>query len=114
MFTLVGRGRQTTARGGCNVRQSMLQNFDEIRNVRYQMSTFKMTDSAGTETVEEAEKRRKDTPTQPEREHSAIEVSQKSPCGAISLGRRPSCQRNPKNFPRDQETQKFECFACAI
>ena len=36
------------------------------------------------------------TPTQPEREHPPVEVSPKSPCGAISLGRRPSYQRNPK------------------
>ena len=37
-----------------------------------------MADLAATETVEEAKKRRKDTPTQPEREHPAIEVSLKS------------------------------------
>ena len=36
------------------------------------------------------------TPTQPEREHPAVEVSPNSPCGAISLGRCPSYQRNPK------------------
>ena len=71
-----------------------------------------MADPAGTETVEEAKKRRKDTTTQPEREHPAIEVSPKSP-GAISLGRRPSYQRNPKNGTRDEETQKFAYFACA-
>ena len=40
--------------------------------------------------VKEAEKRTKNTPTQPEREHPAIEVSPILPCGAISLGRRPS------------------------
>ena len=67
-----------------------------------------MADPAGTETVEEAKKRKKDTPTQPEREHPAIELSPKSPCGAISLGRRPR-----KNGPRDEETQKFAYFACA-
>ena len=39
---------------------------------------------------------KKTTPTQPERELPAVEVSPKSPCGAISLGRRPSYQRNPK------------------
>ena len=66
-----------------------------------------MADPAGTETVEKAKKRRKDTPTQPEREHPAIEVSPKSPCGAISLGRRFSYQRNAKSGPRDEETQKF-------
>ena len=72
-----------------------------------------MANLAGTETVGEVKKRRKDTPTQPEREHSAEEVSPKSPCGAISLGGRPSYQRNPKNSPRDEETQKFAYFACA-
>ena len=60
-----------------------------------------MADPAGTKTVEA--KKQKDTPTQPEREHPAIEVSPKSPCGAVSLGRRPSYQRNPKNGPRDEE-----------
>ena len=35
----------------------------KFRNVRYQISTFKMADPAGTETVEEAKKRRKDTPS---------------------------------------------------
>ena len=49
-----------------------------------------MADPACTETVEEAKKRTKNTPTQPEREHPATEVSRKSPCGAISLGERPS------------------------
>ena len=53
--------------------------------------------------VTEAEKPTKNT----------IEVSPKSPCGAISLGRRPSYRRNPKNGPRDEETQKFAYFACA-
>ena len=73
-----------------------------------------MADPAGTETVEEAKKCKNGTPTQPERERTpAKEVSPKSPCGAISLGRRPSYQRNPKNGPRDKETQKFACFACA-
>ena len=48
-----------------------------------------MADPAGTETVE-AKKRTKNTPTQPQRENPAIEESPKSPCGAISLGRRPS------------------------
>ena len=52
-------------------------------------------------------------PTQPERERTAIEVSPKLPCCAISLRRRPSCQQNPKNGPRDEETQKFAYFACA-
>ena len=52
-------------------------------------------------------------PTLPEREHTVTEVSPKSPCCAISLGRRPSCQQNPKNGPRDEETQKFAYFACA-
>ena len=65
-----------------------------------------MADPAGTETVEE-KKNAKNTPTQPEREHPAIELSPKSPCGAISLGRRPNYQRNQKNGPRDEETQKF-------
>ena len=46
----------------------------------------------------------KEPPTQPEREHTATEVSPKSPCCAISLGGRPSCQQNPKNGPRDEET----------
>ena len=63
--------------------------------------------------VKEAEKRTKNTPTQPERDHPAIEVSPKSPCGAISLGRRPSYQRNPKNGPRDEEPQKIAYVACA-
>ena len=72
-----------------------------------------MADPAGTETVEEAKKRTKSTPTQSEKEHHAIEVSPKLPCGAIFLGRRPSYQRNPKNGPRDEETQKFAYFACA-
>ena len=49
-----------------------------------------MADPEGTETVEEAKKRKKDTPTQPEREHPATEVFPKSPCSATSLGRRPS------------------------
>ena len=53
------------------------------------------------------------TPTLPEREHTVTEVSPKSPCCAISLGRRPSCQQNPKNGPKDEETQKFAYFACA-
>ena len=66
----------------------------------------------GTETVEEAKIRTKNTPTQPEREHPAIEVSPKSLCGAISLRRRPSYQRNPKNGPRDDEIQKIAYFAC--
>ena len=66
-----------------------------------------MAHPAGTETVEEAQKRTKNTPTQAEGEHPAIEVSPKTPCGAISLGRRPSYQRNTKNGPRDEETQKF-------
>ena len=61
--------------------------------------------------VKEVKKRTKNTPTQPEREHSAIEVPPKSLCGAISLGRRPSYQRNLKNGPRDEETQKFAYFA---
>ena len=52
-------------------------------------------------------------PTQPEREHTVTEVSPKSPCCVISLGRRPSCQQNPKNGPKDEETQKFAYFACA-
>ena len=52
-----------------------------------------MADPTGTETVEEAKKRGKDTPTQPEREHFTTEVSPKSPCGSISLGRRPSRTR---------------------
>ena len=43
--------------------------------MRYQRSTFKMADPAGTETVEEEKERTKNTPTQPEREHPAIEVS---------------------------------------
>ena len=68
-----------------------------------------MADPAGTETVEEAKKRTKNTPTQPEREHPAMEVSVKLP----SLGRRPSYQLNPKNGTRDEETQKFAYFACA-
>ena len=72
-----------------------------------------MANPAITETVEEAKKRTKKTPTQPEREHPAIEVSPKLPCGAISLGRRPSYQRNPKNGPRNEGTQKFAYFACA-
>ena len=55
-----------------------------------------MANPAGTETVVEAKKRAKETPTQPEREHSAIEVSPKSPCDAIPLGRCPSYQQNPK------------------
>ena len=66
-----------------------------------------MADPEGTETVKEAKKRTKNTPTQPEREYPSTEVSPKSPCGAISLGRRPSYQRNPKNGPKDEETQKF-------
>ena len=49
-----------------------------------------MADPTGTETVEEAKKRGKDTPTQPEREHFTTEVS---PCGSISLGRHPSRTR---------------------
>ena len=73
-----------------------------------------MADPAGTETVEKVEKRKKDTPTQPESEHPAIELSPKSPCGAISLGRRPSYPRNPKNGLRDEETQKFAYFACTV
>ena len=81
----------------------------KIRNVR-----FKMTDPAGTENRGRSRKTHTKTPQpQPEREHPAIEVSPKSPCGAIALGRRPSYQRNPKNGPRDEETQKFACFACA-
>ena len=72
-----------------------------------------MADPAGTETVEEAKKRTKKTPTQPEREHPAIEVSPKSPRGAVSLGRRPSYHRNAKNGPRDEKTQKLAYFACA-
>ena len=52
-------------------------------------------------------------PTLPEREHTVTEVSPKSPCCVISLGRRPSCQQNPKNGPKDEETQKFAYFACA-
>ena len=52
-------------------------------------------------------------PTRPEREHTVTEVSPKSPCCVISLGRRPSCQQNPKNGPKDEETQKFAYFACA-
>ena len=35
------------------------------------MCVFKIADPAGTETVEEAKKRKTDTPTQPEREHPA-------------------------------------------
>ena len=73
-----------------------------------------MADSAGTETVEEAKTRTKNTPTQPERERPAIEVSPKSPCDVISLGRRPSYQQNPKKGPKDEETQKFAYFACAF
>ena len=91
----------------------MLQNSMKTRNVRHQISKFKMADTAGTETVEEAKKRTKNTPTQSEREHPAIEVSPRSPCGAISLGRRPTYQRNPKNSPRNEETQKIAYFACA-
>ena len=73
-----------------------------------------MADPAGTENRKRRRKTHKQlTPTQPERENPAIEVSPKSPCGAISLGRRPSYQRNPKNGPRDEETQKFAHFACA-
>ena len=72
-----------------------------------------MADPAGTENRKRSKKRTKNTSTQPEREHPAIEVSPKSPCGAISLGRRPSDQRNPKNGPKDEETQKFAYFACA-
>ena len=86
----------------------------KIRNVRNQnMHKIKMADPAGTETVEEAKNRREHTPTQPEREHPAIQVSPKSPCGAIPLGRRPSYQQKPKNDPRDEETQKFAYFAYA-
>ena len=70
-----------------------------------------MADPAGTETVEEAKKRTKNTATQPERERPAI--SPKSLCCAISLGRRPSYQQNPKNDPKDEETQTFAYFACA-
>ena len=58
-------------------------------------------------------KRTKNTPNQPVREHPAIELSPKSLCGAISLGRHPSYQRNSKNGPRDEETQKFAYVACA-
>ena len=49
-----------------------------------------MADPAGTETVEETKKRKRDKPTLPEREHPAKTLSPRSPCGAISLGRRPS------------------------
>ena len=50
--------------------------------------------------------------TKKSREHPATEVSPKSPCSAISLGRRPSYQRNPENGPKDEETQKFAYLAC--
>ena len=39
--------------------------------------------------VEEAEKRTQNTPTQSEREHPTVEVSPKSPCGAIPLTAEP-------------------------
>ena len=70
-----------------------------------------MADPAGTETVQEVKKRKKDTTTQPEGEHPAIEVSPKSPCGAISLGRRPSYQRNPENGQKDEKNSEV-CIFC--
>ena len=46
---------------------------------------------AGTENRKGIQKKTKNTPhPQPEREHPAIKVSPKTPCGAIPLGRRPS------------------------
>ena len=78
-----------------------------LRNVR-----FKTADPPGTGNRERSRKTHKNTPTQAERGHPAIEVSPQSPCGAISLGTRPSYQQNPKNGTRDEETQKFALFAC--
>ena len=60
--------------------------------------------------LEEAEKRTQNT--QSEKENPAIDVSPKSPCGAITLGRRRSYEPNTKIGPRDEETQKFASFAC--
>ena len=58
-----------------------------------------MADLTGTENKKDDKKEEKDhhtPPTQPERGHPAVEVSPKLSCGAISLGRHPSYQRNPK------------------
>ena len=64
--------------------------------------------------VKEAKKTHKrPPPTQPEIEHPAKKISPESQCDAISLGRRPSYQGNPKNGPKDDETQKFAYFTCA-
>ena len=71
-----------------------------------------MDEPAGTENRKRSKTTHKKHP-QPESEHPVIEVSPKSPCGAISLGRRRSYKRNPKNGPGDEETQKFAYFACA-
>ena len=71
-----------------------------------------MADPADTENRKRSRKTHKNTPpTQSEREHPAIEVSPKSPRGAISLGKRPSYQRNPKYGPKDEETKK-QCIFC--
>ena len=77
-----------------------LQNFDE----KFEMCDSKWPIRQVPKIVKEAKQRIKNTPTQREREHPVIEVSPKSPCGAISLGRRPSYQRNPKNGSKDEET----------
>ena len=77
------------------------------------MCDSKWTNRQVPKIVKEAKQRTKNTPTQPESEHPVIEVSPKSPSGAISLGRRRSYKRNPKNGPGDEETQKFAYFACA-
>ena len=72
-----------------------------------------MADLAGTENRKRSRQTHKNIPTQPKREHPAKKLFPKSPCGAISLGRRPSYQRNPDDGPGDEETQKFAYFACA-
>ena len=69
-----------------------------------------MADLAGTENRKGL--RKKTLPPTARERTPAIEVSPKSPCGAIPLERRPSSQQNPKNGPKDEETQKFACFAC--
>ena len=90
------------------VGERKLQNFDE----KFEMCDSKWPIRQVPKIVREAKNAQK-TPLPSPREYPALEVSPKSPCGAIPLGRHPSYQQSPKNGSRDEETQKFAYFACA-
>ena len=88
-------------------RQQPKPNFVEIQKVQYQISQFKIVDLAGTENRKGIQKEPKTPHLLPDREHPAIEVSPKSPCGAFPLEDVPANSRTQKMA---QKMKKVRCL----